>query len=111
MNRTTLGSLLAAAAFLGAPAAASAATYDDASAFNTWNTSDLNWGGLAWTNGDSAVFAGTGEAVTVGTVSAGSITFSSSGYVLSDGTITLTGSSSPRRPTPPSTRPWPVPSA
>ncbi len=94
MNRTTLGSLLAAAAFLAAPAAATAATYDDASASNTWNTVDLNWGGgLGWTNGDSAVFAGTGEAVTVGTVSAGSITFSSSGYVLSGGTITLTGSS------------------
>ncbi|SEH14754.1 fibronectin-binding autotransporter adhesin [Sphingopyxis sp. YR583] len=68
----------------------------------TWNLANLNWSpngdGVSgpfvepWNNGDldNAVFGGTAGTVTVGApVTIGNITFSSAGYVLSGGTITL----------------------
>jgi len=68
----------------------------------TWNLANLNWSpngdGVSgpfvepWANGDldNAIFGGTAGTVTVGTpVTVGNITFSSAGYVLSGGTITL----------------------
>lgn len=57
-------------------------TYDDANVSNVWNTSTVNWDGstVAWTNGNDAVFAGTGEAVAVTTVSANKIHFNATGY-------------------------------
>ena len=68
-------------------------TYQDGNVLNTWNTTDLNWdaGAATWTDGNDAVFAGTGEAVTVGAVSVHNLQFDSTGYTLSGGTITLTG--------------------
>jgi fibronectin-binding autotransporter adhesin len=70
-------------------------TYDDTSASNVWNTTTTNWDGstVVWTNGNDAVFAGTGEAVAVTTVSANKIDFNSTGYSLTGSTITLTGAS------------------
>ncbi len=73
--------------------AAAQQTYQDASPLNTWNTTDANWstGPTTWANttGSDAIFGGTGEAVTVSAVNAGNITFNSTGYLLSGGTITL----------------------
>ncbi|MBR2173181.1 autotransporter-associated beta strand repeat-containing protein [Sphingopyxis sp.] len=70
----------------------------------TWNLANLNWspngdgvsGPFAepWNNGDldNAIFGSTAGTVTVGVpVTVGNITFSSAGYVLSGGTITLGG--------------------
>jgi len=68
-------------------------TYDDTSGDNVWDTSTANWdAGVAWTNGNSAIFGGTGESVAVDTVTANGITFDSAGYTLTGGTITSGGS-------------------
>lgn len=65
-------------------------TYLDSNVLNTWNATDANWdAGVTWTNGNDAVFGGTGETVTVTTATANSITFNSAGYTLTGGTITL----------------------
>ncbi|USI76494.1 autotransporter-associated beta strand repeat-containing protein [Sphingopyxis sp. USTB-05] len=68
----------------------------------TWNLANLNWSpngdGVSgpfvepWVNGDldNAIFGSTAGTVTVGApVTVGNITFSSAGYVLNGGTITL----------------------
>jgi autotransporter-associated beta strand protein len=65
----------------------------------TWNTGNTTWSsstssvtGVVWDSSKRAVFAGTAGNVTVDSVSAGKgITFSSTNYTLSGGTITLTG--------------------
>ncbi|MFO1528311.1 MAG: autotransporter-associated beta strand repeat-containing protein [Kiritimatiellia bacterium] len=75
------------------PAHGATQTYQDGNALNTWNTTDLNWdAGVVWVDGNDATFAGTGEAVTVGTVTVHNTVFNSTGYNLSGGTITLSGS-------------------
>ncbi|MCW1921886.1 autotransporter-associated beta strand repeat-containing protein [Luteolibacter arcticus] len=67
-------------------------TYQDGNSLNTWNSGDTNWdAGVVWTDDNDAVFGGTGEAITVGTVSAHNLTFDSAGYSLGGGTLTLTG--------------------
>ena len=77
----------------GISAQAAVQTYQNANVLNTWNTTDLNWdAGVVWTNGNYATFAGTGESVTVSTVIASGITFDSTGYTLTGGTIALGGS-------------------
>ncbi len=69
-------------------------TYLDTSPLNTWNTTDANWdAGIVWTNGNTAIFGGTGESLTVSTVTTNGITFNSAGYTLGGGTITLSASS------------------
>ncbi len=63
----------------------------------TWNTVGSNWSsdnttisGAAWNSANTAVFAGTAGTVTVDGVSANAgLTFSTSGYLLSSGTLTL----------------------
>ena len=88
----SLGRLLVAAATLSAAAASAQQTYLDTSPLNTWNTTDANWGaGTTWVNNGAATFAGTGETVSVGTVSVTGLTFSSAGYTLTGGTITSNG--------------------
>ena len=66
----------------------------------TWNTTGSNWSasdtsvsGAAWDSSKTAIFAGSsGAAVTVDTVGAnGGVRFSTAGYTLSSGTITLGG--------------------
>ena len=79
-------------AFLTASAIAAVQTYQDGNSLDTWNTTDTNWdSGVVWMNCNSAIFGGTGETVAVSTVSAAGITFNSSGYTLSGGTITHSG--------------------
>jgi autotransporter-associated beta strand protein len=66
-----------------------------------WDAATTDWGAASggpytgtWTSGNTAVFEGTGTAVTVGTggnPTVGGITFATSAYVLTNGTITLTG--------------------
>jgi fibronectin-binding autotransporter adhesin len=71
-------------------------TYQDANILNTWNTTDANWdAGVVWTNANSAIFAGTGETVTVTAVTPNAINFNSSGYTLTGGTITLGATTTP----------------
>ncbi|MCU0795416.1 MAG: autotransporter-associated beta strand repeat-containing protein [Akkermansiaceae bacterium] len=77
---------------LAATAMGADQTWNTAGPSDAWNTTDLNWdGGVAWTNGNTAIFSGTGEAITVGTVTAAGMTFSGTDYVLGSGTITNSG--------------------
>jgi fibronectin-binding autotransporter adhesin len=71
------------------PLAAASQTWLDPSADNQWNTTTgLNWaGGVAWTQGNSAVFGGTAETVTLGEA------ITTSGLRFNSGTYTLTGQS------------------
>ena len=62
----------------------------------TWDTALLNWDAgegahVPWNNGtnDTAIFGGTGAAVTVGEVTVGGIGFEANGYSISTGTITF----------------------
>jgi len=75
-------------------------TYSGPNPANTWDTSSPNWdGGLAWTNGNHAVFGGAGQTVDVdGAVTVSNITFNSTGYTITDptndGSLTLVGAPS-----------------
>ena len=64
----------------------------------TWDTANGNWtsdGGannIAWTNGDSAIFQDTGGVLTLGAaITADDLTFSTAGYSIVSGTLTLAG--------------------
>ena len=92
VSRLSRSLLVASAVTLSAATASAQQTYLDSSPLNTWNTTDANWGaGTTWVNNGAATFAGTGESVTVGTVSVTGLTFSSAGYTLTGGTITSGG--------------------
>jgi autotransporter-associated beta strand protein len=60
---------------------------------SNWDTSTANWSGAVWSNGNDAVFGSIG----VGTVTLGaggtanSLTFNTAGYILTGGTLGLTG--------------------
>ena len=60
-------------------------------ASSTWNTTELNWTGEAWTDGSDAVFVATGAgAITVsGIRSVGDLTLSSAGYSFSGGILSV----------------------
>lgn len=78
-----------ALAVAGTSQFANAATqnYQDANAANVWDTTTFNWdaGTSKWTNGNDAVFGGTGETVEVNAaISANSITFNVGGYTITD---------------------------
>jgi autotransporter-associated beta strand protein len=71
--------------------------FTDAGGPLAWDVTSANWGALPggpyaslWTSSD-AVFEGTAGIVNVDTVSANSIAFNVAGYVLTNGTVTLTG--------------------
>jgi autotransporter-associated beta strand protein len=75
----------------------------DAGGNNIWSTNDLNWDvGVAWTNGNSAVFSGSGglgETIDVSNdVRVANFTFQTNGYVIADadnnGTLTIMGAPS-----------------
>ncbi|MBI1367931.1 MAG: hypothetical protein GC162_04680 [Planctomycetes bacterium] len=86
----TLAAVLAAAFATQVPAATQ--TWNTAGPTNTWNLTDTNWdAGAAWTNGNDALFAGSGEAVTVAAVTANGLSFTDNGYSLTGGTLTLGG--------------------
>jgi T5SS/PEP-CTERM-associated repeat protein/autotransporter-associated beta strand protein len=92
-------SLLACAFFLPAPFQARSATETwnpgGAGGGNgTWNTVTGDWDSAqTWTNGNDALFSGSGGTVIVVDPIANSLTFSATGpYLLESGTLTLTGS-------------------
>ena len=67
-----------------------------------WSTSATNWSTnasgtgarVAWSNGSDAVFSGSGATVALsGSVAVGNLTFTGSGWSVSSGTLTLSGSS------------------
>ena len=60
----------------------------------SWDTTTKNWAAnQLWANGNDALFTGTGGTVALVMPSANSLTFSASGpYLLTGGTLTLTGS-------------------
>lgn len=108
----TLGAgLLAAAVALYVPGAGATTRYWDVNGGSvgsggtgTWNTTSTYWNAssdgvagpfFAWNNAaiDSAVFAGTAGAVSLGAVTANALTFDTSGYSLTGGTLTLAGAS------------------
>ena len=94
MKQLTPRLLLAAALLPAAASSAATQTWDDPNSANTWDTTTLNWdaGTVAWTNGNDAIFGGTGETVTLGAgITAGSLTFNSTGYTISSNTLTLSG--------------------
>ena len=64
----------------------------------TWDLTNGNWtadagvNNLGWSNGDSAIFQGTGGAVTLGAaISVDDVTFATAGYSITAGTLTLAG--------------------
>ena len=72
--------------------------YFDHASGTVWDTSTLDWSktavllyGSVWTNNNDAQFQGTAGTVTVSTVSANSINFTTDAYTLSSGNITFTG--------------------
>lgn len=87
-NPTLLGLILALSPNLHA----ADQTWIDANLNNNWNTdTDLNWdAGVAWAQGNNAIFGGTGETVTLATgISVGDMTFNAAGYQISGNTLTL----------------------
>ena len=67
-------------------------TWMSGNANNDWNTTTgLNWdAGVAWTQGNSAIFGGTGETVTLTEgISVDGITFNVANYIISGNTLTL----------------------
>ena len=87
------GTIIAAVSFVISLSAAPAAdqTWNPAGPTNNWNTTDLNWdAGVAWTQANNAIFGGSGETVTLTEgLSAGGLTFNSSGYTISGNSLTL----------------------
>jgi fibronectin-binding autotransporter adhesin len=57
-----------------------------ANASNDWSLTALNWdAGVGWTNGNNAIFAGTGETVELASsVTVNNLTFNSTGYIIAD---------------------------
>lgn len=70
-------------------------TWDTNTTANWWNGGSLvNWPALGGTD-DDAVFGGTAGTVTITTATANDITFNTTGYTISGGTLTLNGGSTP----------------
>lgn len=73
--------------------------FSGASAVLNWdNATTPNWGSVSggpytatWANGNDAIFQGTANTVTNLGVSANSVTFSTANYIITNGTLTLTG--------------------
>ena len=89
--------ILSAAGFSGiflASVFAADQTWNTGGPTDIWSTSagDSNWDSNAvWTNGNTAIFSGTGETITASAVTASGMTFSGTGYTLMGGTITHSG--------------------
>ena len=88
---SAFSSVIAFAMTLGGAQAASQ-TWDGATNA-TWNTTTgTNWAGVAWTNGNDAVFGATGVGtITNAGVTAHNITFNTAGYTISGGVLSLSG--------------------
>jgi autotransporter-associated beta strand protein len=85
--------LLAIATLILSGVTHAAAQNWDAGVNSNWDTTTANWSGAVWTNNNDAVFGTTGSGtVNLGTgVTANSLTFNSTGYTISGGTLGLTG--------------------
>ncbi|MCB1129612.1 MAG: hypothetical protein KDN05_00685 [Verrucomicrobiae bacterium] len=94
-NRRHLFTSAIAFAFAGLTATSASAadqTYDAANASNVWDTTTSNWDASAavWTNGNNAIFNGTGESVAVdGAITVANLTFSTAGFTIAPGTGTF----------------------
>ncbi|MEI6297032.1 MAG: hypothetical protein WCO84_05315 [bacterium] len=81
--------------FLPNISSAAPLTWDNGAGNMQWNTSSANWSGSVWNNSniDSAIFDGVGAGtVSITTpITVGNITFTSAGFVLGNGTTTLSG--------------------
>jgi fibronectin-binding autotransporter adhesin len=81
----------------GSTAANSASNGANLGGSGMWSTADANWWDTSlgtlqvWTQGSDAVFWGTAGAVNGSAVSANSLTFKTSGYSITTGTLTVTG--------------------
>ena len=86
-----------AAALTAAAAHAASFTWNNGAANSIWDTTSLNWSGVAWPlpgADNDAIFDVTGAgAVTIdaGGVTANDILFSAAGYLIGGGTLTLNG--------------------
>lgn len=79
--------------FVASSASAATQTYDDTNGSNFWDFITMNWDAstATWTNGNSAIFGGTGESLFVDdAIVVDNITFNSTGYTLLDGLGSLT---------------------
>ena len=100
MNIRLAGIIAAGALFASMMAQADTQTWNDSGPSGNWSTNEANWaGGAVWTNGNSAVFTGSGglgKTVDVAaTVTVANVTFQTNGYVIADanndGTLNVTG--------------------
>ena len=95
ISSTSTWLLSMAALFLACPLNAWSVTqtYDDANGANVWDTTTSNWDGSTapWTNGNDAVFGGTGEAVAISPVTVQNLTINSTGYSFTGGLLTFAG--------------------
>jgi len=93
---TTVVAFLAVSAF---SAQAAPQTWDNGAATGNWNTTDANFTGAAWTNGNSAIFGGTaGSTVFINTagITAADLTFNVNNDIIArtgSNNLTLTGTS------------------
>ena len=64
-------------------------TWLDGNASNDWSLTAPNWtGAVGWTNGNNAVFGGTGETVEVASdLTVNNLTFNSNGYTIADANV------------------------
>lgn len=94
LRKSTLILAGSIAAFLAAqPGQAATQTYAEADAADVWDLTTTNWDGstVVWTNGNNAIFGGTGESVSVdAAITVGNITFNTPGYSLANGAGSLT---------------------
>ncbi len=113
LSRSVLATLaVASSVVLGIPSASAQSTYfwsgnaSTAGGNGTWDTTLTNWSAtgangtftLQWSNAsnDTAVFGSTAGTVTLGTpITAGGLTFNTTGYVVTGSTLTLAGASAP----------------
>ncbi|HAL70188.1 MAG TPA: hypothetical protein DCP71_00230, partial [Verrucomicrobiales bacterium] len=101
ISQTFGPAVLAFATLLPSPALLKAAdqTWIPANLNNDWSLTAPNWdAGLPWTDGNNAIFGGTGEIVEVASdLTVGNLTFNSNGYIIadanSDSLFNLSGSS------------------
>src|SRR5688572_4300985 len=81
----------------GSTAGNNASTGANLGGSGIWSTTQSNWWDTSlgtlqvWTNGSDAVFWGTAGAVTVSSISASTLVFNTTGYLLNSGTLTMNG--------------------
>ena len=76
----------------GSTASAQTLTWNNGAGNMLWNNSSADWTGSVWSDGNDAVFNGTGVGTinVSGNVGPNSLTFNVNGYTLAGGSITFT---------------------